>query len=289
MNGWLKLYRGITESAVFDDAEVLKMWVYLLCVAAHKEMTCLWRGAIVKVKEGQILTGRQKLVERLNMDGNKVYRALKLLEKLGNIDIEANSRFSLITIKNWQKYQSNSPIVSVSFIPESEQQNNSKITAKRQQNNNRITAEQQPVNNAYIIKEGEELENLLELDSSIKYNNNIIYNSSNKDNNIFVCGQAAEHTKGKKTDVKITRFQKPTVEEVREYCKERKNSVSAEKFYDFYESKGWLVGKSPMKNWKAAVRTWEKEGRVNEQIISHNYTAEEANSSWITDIDSLEF
>ena len=53
------------------------------------------------------------------------------------------------------------------------------------------------------------------------------------------------------------KFVKPTVEEVRQYCMERRNRVDAQSFVDFYESKGWLVGKTPMKDWKAAVRTWE--------------------------------
>lgn len=53
-------------------------------------------------------------------------------------------------------------------------------------------------------------------------------------------------------------FRKPTLEEVQAYCKERKNSVDAQRFIDFYESKGWKVGTSQMKDWKASVRTWEK-------------------------------
>ena len=53
-------------------------------------------------------------------------------------------------------------------------------------------------------------------------------------------------------------FVKPTCMEVSAYCKERKNTINPESFCDFYESKGWKVGSSPMKNWKAAVRTWEK-------------------------------
>ena len=52
-------------------------------------------------------------------------------------------------------------------------------------------------------------------------------------------------------------FKKPTIEEIKEYCDERNNNVDAERFYNFYESKGWMVGKNKMKNWKAAVRTWE--------------------------------
>ena len=50
----------------------------------------------------------------------------------------------------------------------------------------------------------------------------------------------------------------PSVDEVREYCFERGNGVDAETFVDFYASKGWKVGNAPMKDWKAAVRTWEK-------------------------------
>ena len=54
------------------------------------------------------------------------------------------------------------------------------------------------------------------------------------------------------------RFIPPTVEEVKEYCSERKNKVDAERFVDYYTSNGWCVGKNKMKDWKAAIRTWEK-------------------------------
>jgi len=57
---------------------------------------------------------------------------------------------------------------------------------------------------------------------------------------------------------KRKRFVPPTIDEVKAYCEERNNSIDAEYFIDFYESKGWKVGNQPMKDWKAAVRTWEK-------------------------------
>lgn len=57
---------------------------------------------------------------------------------------------------------------------------------------------------------------------------------------------------------KSTRFTPPTLEEVQAYCIERGNNVDAERFIDFYSSKGWMVGKNKMKDWKAAVRNWEK-------------------------------
>lgn len=57
---------------------------------------------------------------------------------------------------------------------------------------------------------------------------------------------------------KRKKFQKPTVEQIQAYCDERKNDVNPNLFYDYYEARGWMVGKSPMKDWKAAVRTWER-------------------------------
>ena len=59
------------------------------------------------------------------------------------------------------------------------------------------------------------------------------------------------------------RFKKPTVNEIAEYCIERKNNIDAETFYDFYESKDWKIGKNKMKAWKACVRTWEKRQTKN--------------------------
>lgn len=71
---------------------------------------------------------------------------------------------------------------------------------------------------------------------------------------------------------KQTRFTPPTVEEVRAYCRERGNSVNPETFVDFYTGKGWMVGKNKMKDWKAAVRTWEKnrDGHTQAQKINRD-------------------
>lgn len=72
-------------------------------------------------------------------------------------------------------------------------------------------------------------------------------------------------SKDKDAGVVITRtrekFQKPTVEEVREYCESRRNGIDPEAFVAFYESNGWKVGRNAMKDWKAAVRTWEQRRR----------------------------
>ena len=78
-----------------------------------------------------------------------------------------------------------------------------------------------------------------------------------------------QEIKNKKQDIKkesvkeksAMRFVPPTVEEVRAYCNERGSGVDAERFVDFYASKGWVVGKTKMRDWKAAVRGWDREDK----------------------------
>ena len=62
---------------------------------------------------------------------------------------------------------------------------------------------------------------------------------------------------------KRKRFLPPSLDEVRQYCIERRNNINAEQFIDFYTANGWRVGKNAMKDWKAAVRTWERNGIQN--------------------------
>lgn len=75
-------------------------------------------------------------------------------------------------------------------------------------------------------------------------------------------------------------FKKPSVEEVREYCEGRQNGIDPEEFIAFYESKGWMVGKNPMVDWKSAIITWEKKKKKStpaprptpqkESVFQHN-------------------
>lgn len=60
-----------------------------------------------------------------------------------------------------------------------------------------------------------------------------------------------------------SRFVPPTVDEVRAYCQERSNGIDAALFVDFYEARGWTAGRGKMRDWRAAVRTWERRNTVN--------------------------
>jgi hypothetical protein len=67
-----------------------------------------------------------------------------------------------------------------------------------------------------------------------------------------------KNEKNESRSVSNRTFVPPSLEEVSDYCNERKNNVNPQKWHDFYSAKGWMVGKNKMKDWKAAVRTWEE-------------------------------
>ena len=70
---------------------------------------------------------------------------------------------------------------------------------------------------------------------------------------------------------KSKRFYPPTLDEVKQYCEERKNNIDPMAFIDFYSSKGWMIGKNRMKDWKAAVRTWERKRKEESKTESSVY------------------
>ena len=83
--------------------------------------------------------------------------------------------------------------------------------------------------------------------------NNNNYNNNNYNNNNY-------------NNKKSSRFTPPTVDEVAVYCRERGNNVDPQRFVDFYEAKGWMIGKNKMKNWKKAVNTWESRNSSSSKV-----------------------
>ena len=87
-----------------------------------------------------------------------------------------------------------------------------------------------------------------------KFDLNNNKDNNNKNNKKEINKEKKSKQKKEKTD---KRFSPPTVQQVKDYCLERGNNINPEKFVAFYQSKGWKIGKSPMTDWKSAVRTWE--------------------------------
>ena len=87
-------------------------------------------------------------------------------------------------------------------------------------------------------------------------------------------------------DEKTTKkFKKPSLEEVKEYCQERNNNINAEHFIDYYDANGWKVGKNPMKDWKAAIRTWERNRSDNNAVNIRSNTVNKRDGSEYAEYD----
>ena len=90
-----------------------------------------------------------------------------------------------------------------------------------------------------------------------------------------------DNNNNNKKDVRAdARFSKPTVEEVKAYCAERNNGIDAERFVDYYEARGWKIGKNQMKDWKAAVRTWERNRKETTDGQHDNSKQTQNNEGW---------
>ncbi len=105
----------------------------------------------------------------------------------------------------------------------------------------------------------------------IQNSSQIADNSHPIDSLLATIEERKEGKNNKKEDTNVSKkkFEPPTVDDVRAYCKERNNSVDPQIFVDFYSSKGWMVGKNHMKDWKAAVRTWEKSSRQSRETLAN--------------------
>lgn len=118
-----------------------------------------------------------------------------------------------------------------------------------------IKADIDEIENAYAAKCEKNRQN--RVSSFVNDRQRTITNDDERPQNININKKEIKENHLKVVKEKL-RFSPPTLEEVKAYCQERKNHVDADRFVDFYASKGWKVGNQPMKDWKAAVRTWER-------------------------------
>ena len=131
MQGWIKLHRKIMYSPVWNEPGILKLWLYCILKASHKEREILLGQQVINLQPGQFITGRNSLHNDFNkgvkpanrVSATTLWRWMKMFEKCSNIVLKTNNKYSLVTIVNWEKYQG------------SEQEMNSKRTANEQQMN----------------------------------------------------------------------------------------------------------------------------------------------------------
>lgn len=154
MDGYIKLHRKILDNPVVcKDAEYYAVWSYLLLNATHKEIQKDFNGGTVTLVPGQLITGRQSIAKKFKIDENKVQRVLKRLEIEHQIEQQTCNKNRLITVLNWESYQSNEQ--------QNEQQlNNKRTTTEQQVNTNKNDKNvKNEKNNKYIYAEPDELNN----------------------------------------------------------------------------------------------------------------------------------
>lgn len=103
--GWVKLHRKLAENPISKRPQYLSLWIHLLIMANHKEAKMMWNGEILSIHEGQFVTGRKELAEKTGIPETTIEDILKFLERQQQIRQQKTTKFRLITVINWEKYQ----------------------------------------------------------------------------------------------------------------------------------------------------------------------------------------
>lgn len=214
--GYVRLWRKTLDSGLLQHPTAWQVFGYLLMTATSKPHKRIIAGVMTEAKPGEVITGRERLAEKLGLSVQQVRTALNLLKKLEIITITSTNKYSVISLVNWDAYQQERPAGQPAVPPAGQPAPNQRLTTEQELKNINITPSL----------------------------------SSLRSERVSPKGGDSEVGAGRK-------FYPPTVAEVRAYCDAMGYGVNPQSFVDFYESKGWKVGKAPMKDWRAAVRTWE--------------------------------
>lgn len=221
--GYVRLWRKTTESKSASRGLVyLGAMSWLLTKTIHQSA---WVAG-QQIGRGQVAVTRSQLCYEWKVSEQTVRTILKNLEGDGFLTIKSTNKLTIVTICNYDTYQSSQPAEQPANQPAINRQSTGSL------NNNNI------------------------------YNNINLKNEKN-DNNIVEDSNTATKAKEKK---KRTTASKPSsAQEVIDYCKERNNSIDGQYFWDKMEARGWCFKDGrPVKDWKACVRTWERYNNTHE-------------------------
>ena len=234
---WIKI-----TTDIFDDEKILlieslpdayaiiTVWFKMLCLAGKQN------NSGVFMMNNQFAYTDKMLATIFRMKETTVALAIQTFEQFGMIEVIDG----VITIPNWGKHQNLDQLESKkTYMKNYMKEYRQKQQALLGKTNSKVNSK---TNSKTNVSQAD-----IDIDKDIE--EDIIINNKKP---------------------KRTRFVPPTLEEVQAYCQERNNSVDAERFIDYYTSNGWLVGKNKMKDWKASVRTWERNNTQPKQTANKN-------------------
>jgi len=200
-NGYIKLWRKFEKWEWFDSSNMVHLFIFLLMRATHED--CKYHG--YDIKRGQVIFGLKATKKATGISVQSLRTCLTKLKSTHEITYQPTHDFSIVTICNYESYQSNpnkinTPINTITNI--------------------QSTSHQQPINNIQEDKE---------------HKNKDIVTKNIPDSIQTVIAFIGDSNLG--TD-----------------------------FWDYYQSKGWVVGKSPMKDWRAAARRWIRMNKQNKPM-----------------------
>lgn len=213
-------------------------------VFLHLLITASWEDSRYKgheIKAGQTIITVSGLASELGVSTRQVRTAIEKLESTGEITRKTTNRFTVVTVENWSLYQAD-------YDDDDKQ-----MTNKRQTDDKQMTNGWQTDGKRTLYKEYKK--------TRIQENNNS-------------ARTRVSHGDG------VSKFVKPTLQEVKAYCIERGNDVDPERFINHYEANGWMVGRNKMKDWRAAVRNWER----NKASKSAGQVQQEGRLDWIDEL-----
>ena len=275
---WIKLATEIFDNRKIKQIEclpdgdgVIVIWFKLLCLAGNINDN----GMVYFTKD--IPYTDQMLAAQFNRPITLIQLALETFMKFGMVEIVDD----ILHVSNWEKYQ------NVDRLNELREYN--RIAKQRSRERKKLPEHVNDMSMTCQSSQDTDIDKDIDkdkekdIDKTRKDTDSTDSANPTNANNDDLVSKLRE-----KYDVpaeKKTRkaFSPPSVDEVKSYCTERNNSVDAEKFVDYYSSNGWMVGKNKMKDWKAAVRTWEKNQYGNQKKTSSendtskfkNYTEDE--------------
>jgi hypothetical protein len=123
LKGWIKVHRNILRKDWFKNHKVVKLWLYCQLKATHEPFRATVRFQSVPLQPGQFIFGRKKAAEETGLSEREIRTCLDFLVKEGALIIKPTTKFSIITVVNWAKYQGT--------LPQSDQQQAQEATNKR--------------------------------------------------------------------------------------------------------------------------------------------------------------
>jgi hypothetical protein len=220
---FIKLYDKILKWEWYKNTNVKVLFLHLLLKANYKDLSFEGR----KIQRGQLVTSLPSLVSELGMSVRQVRVSLDKLIMTGEVTSRSYPKYRVITIVHYDDYQA--------FDRQDDSQMTGKTAGKRQADDSQMTGKCQS-NDSQMTASIESIEQIEDIEQVERI---------------------------EKRGGSTRRFTPPSREQIEIFCLENGLTIDIDRFVNYYESNGWMVGRNHMKDWEATVRNWARRDEEN--------------------------